>query len=321
MSNQVVFKAMADGTRRRILQLVTRHEMNVSELVDCLRVPQSSVSRHLKVLRDAGLINDRREGTAVVYAMPDRSRNNGDASPLQWRMLDWVGEEDLPQGLATRLERILDHRRDQSHDFFSRVGNRWDQMRVDAFGDAFHLEALTALLPAEWQVADIGSGTGYLLPVLARTFAQVIAVDPVTEMLDVARARCAEEGVDNVTFRKGDLAALPIEEASLDLMLAVLVLHHVPSPTEALAELRRVTRPGGRLLVVEQHAHNLSDFHERMQDRWWGFEPDALARQVENAGFRAVTWRDLRPDPLTAGAIEGPGLFVLTAVEETPTRL
>ena len=107
MSTQVVFKAMADGTRRRILQLVARHEMNVSELVDCLRVPQSTVSRHLKVLRDAGLISDRREGTAVLYAMPDRSRTNGDGSPLQWRVLDWVGEEELPQGLASRLERVL----------------------------------------------------------------------------------------------------------------------------------------------------------------------------------------------------------------------
>lgn len=321
MSNQVVFKAMADGTRRRILQLVARHEMNVSELVDCLRVPQSTVSRHLKVLRDAGLIDDRREGTAVVYAMPDRSRGNGDDSPLHWRLLDWVGEEDLPQGLATRLERVLDHRQDQSHDFFSRIGNRWDQMRIDAFGDAFHLEALTALLPADWKVADIGSGTGYLLPVLARTFASVTAIDPVTEMLDVARARCAEEGVGNVTFRKGDLSALPLEEAGLDLALAVLVLHHVPSPTEALEELRRVLRPGGRLLVVEQHAHKLTDFHERMQDRWWGFEPDALARQVKEAGFTRVTWRDLRPEALASGSIEGPGLFVLTAEEETLTLL
>ncbi|MBN2489285.1 MAG: metalloregulator ArsR/SmtB family transcription factor [Planctomycetes bacterium] len=331
MASETVFKAMADATRRRILQLVTRHELSVSELVECLDVPQSTVSRHLKVLRDAGLLRDRREGTAVIYAPLEWSANGAQRPGLEARLFEWLGGQELPEGLAARIDRVLDRRTRRSAEFFARIGRQWDKLRIDAFGGTFHLEALCALLPREWTVADIGSGTGYLLPVLGRTFRRVVAVDPVPEMLDAARARCAEAGLDNVLFREGDLGRLPLGEGDVDLALAVLVLHHVPSPAGALAELFRVVRPGGRLLIVEQQSHRLEEFYERMQDRWWGFEADALAGQVSEAGFAAVRPRVLRPDPLSSGATEGPSLFVLTAEKpggeqtatagnETPTR-
>ena len=177
MLSETVFKAMADGTRRRILQVVSQHELNVSELVDCLRVPQSTVSRHLKVLRDARLLQDRREGSTVVYALPEWCANGADRPALQSRLVEWVGDQELPRGLRDRLEQVLDRRQHESTEFFSRVGLRWDRMRIDAFGDQFHLEALTALLPGDWKVADIGSGTGYLLPTLARTTLAVGRMD------------------------------------------------------------------------------------------------------------------------------------------------
>jgi len=316
MQSETVFKAMADGTRRRILKIVSHHELSVSELVSCLRLPQSTVSRHLKVLRDAGLIQDRRDGTTVIYAVPERSVNGGETPGLEARLLDWVGEQELPSGLAGRLDRVLDRRKHLSDAFFSRVGQRWDQMRLDAFGDAFHLEALTALLPSDWRVADIGSGTGYLLPILARTFKKVVAVDPVPEMLATARARCAREKLRNVSFRKGDLSRLPIPDDDVDLALAVLVIHHVPSPAEAVQELHRAIRPGGKLLIVEQQAHHLEEFHERMQDRWWGFVPEEFAQLVSRTGFTRVRHRNLEPEPLASGALNGPGLFVLTAVKK-----
>jgi ubiquinone/menaquinone biosynthesis C-methylase UbiE len=319
MSSETVFKAMADATRRRILQIVSRQEMSVSELVECLHLPQSTVSRHLRVLRDAGLLQDRREGTAVIHALPEWGANGAEPG-LAARLLDWIHGQELPGGLTTRVRHVLERRHRRSAEFFSRIGRQWDKLRIDAFGDTFHLEALTALLPAEWTVADIGSGTGYLLPVLARTFRRVVAVDPVAEMLDAARARCAEERLENVTFREGDLSRLPIADGGVDLALAVLVLHHVPSPAEALDELFRVVRPGGRLLVVEQEAHHLEEFYERMQDRWWGFEPAELTRRVSGAGFVDVRRRELKPDPFVAGATEGPGLFVLTAVRPDGQR-
>ncbi len=315
---EVVFRAMADTTRRRILQLVAGQELSVSELVACLGQPQSTVSRHLKVLRSAGLIHDRREGTAVLYAAPDANgAANGDAQPLQAQVFEWLAHEELPRALRQRLSRVLVERQNQSHAFFSSVSHRWDQMRIDAFGESFHLEGLSALLPREWVVAEIGVGTGMMLPVLASAFRKVIAVDPVPEMLEAARARCEVRKIKNVLFRQGDLSRVPISNERVDLACAVLVLHHVPSPAEALAEMGRIVKPGGQLLIVEQKAHRLAAFHERMQDRWWGFEPGKLARDVVSAGFESARYRDLASDPPRGRTVEAPELFIMTAQRKT----
>ena len=123
MDEQTVFKAMADATRRNILQLAAQQELSVGELVDCLRQPQSTVSRHLKVLRDAGLILDRREGTAVLYAAPQPNGNGADAG-LQGRLVDWLADQPLAPTLARRLRGIVERRSAQSDAFFSKVGHR-----------------------------------------------------------------------------------------------------------------------------------------------------------------------------------------------------
>jgi ubiquinone/menaquinone biosynthesis C-methylase UbiE/DNA-binding transcriptional ArsR family regulator len=357
MDTEVTFKAMADGTRRRILQLVMRQELSVSELVACLNQPQSTVSRHLKVLRDAGLVQDRRDGTTVLIGVVETgdgggwangwnaaktgsgqqtgrgktgdvggrgngvangngneggNGNGGGLGSLQIRLMDWLADESFPRSLTRRLERVLREREGQSSGFFSRIGQRWDQLRSDAFGGVFHVEALTALLPREWVVADIGTGTGYLLPVLSRSFRKVVAVEPVAEMIEVARRRCEVRKLSNVVIKQGDLKRLPISGGRVNLAVAMLVLHHVPDPAEAMSELFRIVGPGGRLLIVEQRAHGLADFHERMQDRWWGFEPGALKRQVSKAGFVDVVHRRL-PAESDGSVGEVPELFVMTA--------
>lgn len=314
MDAERAIKAMGDATRRRILQLVARQELAVSEIVDCLGQPQSTVSRHLKVLRDAELIQDRRDGTTAFYTTSSVDADeNGSPTRLAGHILEWVNEQDLPKPLSDRLASVLDRRQSRSTDFFSRVGHRWDRMRLDSFGDSFHREALFTLLPADWVVADIGTGTGYMLPILARTFRKVIAVDPVPKMIEVARTRCRTHRIKNVAFRRGDMSRLPILNRQADLVLAVLVLHHVPSPEEALSELFRIAKPGGRLLIVEQRSHRLEAFHERMQDRWWGFEPARLVKTVAEAGFHHVRHQPLSSEPAKPGAAEAPDLFTLTA--------
>lgn len=315
MNNEAIFKALADSTRQRILQVVVNQDLNVSELVEVLGQPQSTVSRHLRVLREAELIVDRREGTTAVYAAVNRVPNGDEGAPaLRARLLEWVGRQPLPRAVARRLDAVLHQRRVQSQAFFERVGHRWDQMRVDCFGSAFPFEALTALLPRDWTVADVGTGTGGLLPLLAGRFARVIAVDPVPAMLEVARSRPDLQNAERVDFRSGDLSQLPIDNGQVDLALAILVLHHVPSPPEALAELGRIVRPTGNLLIVEQASHRCEEFHERMQDRWWGFEPNALAAQVEQAGFTDVGHAPLTSaEPTNTNTAEAPELFVVTA--------
>ena len=145
--SEEMLKALADPTRRRIVQVLLQHELTVSDLVEVLRQPQSTVSRHLKVLRGSGLIQDRREGTAVVYALPDPRSNGGGRVDLRGQLLGWLADQTVPTSVSKRLDAVLRGRRARSENFFAQVGRRWDQMREDCFGSAFQFEGLTALLP------------------------------------------------------------------------------------------------------------------------------------------------------------------------------
>lgn len=306
-----IFKSMTDPIRRRILQVLLQNELGVSELVCVLGAPQSTVSRHLKTLREAGLVDARQNGTSATY-FPVRGQNGPDHD-LRDRVLDWSATQELPAPLRTRLDDVLRSRQSDSDAFFSQVAHRWDAMRTDCFGSAFHLDALTALLPSDWTVVDVGCGTGYLLPLLAQRFANVIAVDPVDEMLDVSRERLRGEAAKHVTFRKGSATNLHIDDNQADLCIASLVLHHEPVPPDALAEFFRILKHGGRLLIIEQEAHTLSDFHEMMQDRWWGFDRQELCNQLTLAGFNECEAHDLQSvAPAKAASIDAPGLFALT---------
>lgn len=309
MDADVVLRALADKTRQRVLAVLGRHELSVGELVDVLEQPQSTVSRHLRVLRDAGLVGDRRQGPTVHYDVR-RPTDGSHASKLAGRLVDWVDDLPMDAAVTTRLERVIDARRAMSRTFFERVGTEWDQLREGAFGTQFHLEAFMGLLPRDWRVLDVGTGTGYLLPTLARHFAHVIGVEPVERMLAGARQRVEADGLSHVELHRGDMTDLPVADGSVDLAIAALVLHHVPTPREAVAELGRVVAAGGRVMLVEQSAHENEAFRERMQDRWWGFEVGELSAMVESAGFENVSARKLRNVKRDADA---PELFVVTA--------
>jgi ArsR family transcriptional regulator len=249
----------------------------------------------------------------ALYAVP--RAGNGRSQPptdLAARLLEWIADQPLPAALESRLTSVLYERRDMSRRFFDRVGRKWDSLREDSFGSTFHLEGLLALLPSDWVVADIGTGTGYLLPALARHFRRVIAVEPAETMRHAAQHRIEYYGLGNVLLSGGDLGRLPIAAATADLAMAILVLHHVPTPRDSLAELFRITRPGGRVLIIEQTAHDNEAFREHMQDRWWGFEPGALAEMLSSAGYAGVERRRLAT---AVRAERAPDLFVLTGTK------
>ncbi len=331
-ATELVFKAMSDTTRQRLLRLLSTHDLSVSELVEILRLPQSTVSRHLKVLRDAGLLVDRKVGATVVCAVRPVSEGTDGfaeaavssrrAAPgLRDRLLDWIGQTELDKDVAERMERVVQRRQTNGGAFFDTMAARWDQLRIEAFGEVFHFEALTALLPMDWVVADVGSGTGYLLPVLAARFHKVIAVDPAPRMLDVARSRPEVRTAGNVEFREGSLGALPLSDGEIDLAIVSLVLHHVEDPARALGDLKRTLRPGGAVLIVEQQDHRHGEFYERMGDRWWGFESAQVIQWLEQAGFREV-----RAMPLTTARPSGrnrsdvPALFAVTGCIQPPRQ-
>lgn len=323
-NDEIVFRALSDSSRQRILQLLLKEELNVSELVEVMRQPQSTISRQLRVLKDADLIRDRRDGTATWYsATPSASvktatrsngrasRKNAEAKSIQGFMLHWFEDSSLPANIQERLQHVLNHRTADDGGFFNRLGRKWDELRSSAFGDAFALEAMLALLPQQWTVADIGTGTGYLLPALARHFAKVMAVEPAETMLSCAKQRVKEAQLRNVRFFQGELASLPMKSKTCDLALAMLVIHHVPNPAKALAEMYRVVRPGGRVLIVEQQSHENQAFYERMQDQWWGFEARELASMLTAAGFRHVRYQSLMTTKSASRSDEAPPLFVL----------
>jgi len=313
-ANAEVLRALAEPTRQRILQILTQDELNVSELVEILHQPQSTVSRHLRVLREADLIRDRRLGTSSLYSAVTAPEDEDiPENDVRGFMVRWLSHEPLPAAVDERLHGVLGARGGNATGFFNRLGRRWDELRSEAFGERFALEAFLPLLPREWKVADIGSGTGYLLPILASNFAEVIAVDPAESMLECARRRVAECGADNVTFHRGELGKLPLPSGTVDLAVASLVLHHIKDPQPALAEIRRVLRRGGRALIIEQEAHENQAFYERMKDLWWGFVPTELEKMATDIGFRDVSSRTLQTAAAMNGRIEAPPLFAVTA--------
>jgi ubiquinone/menaquinone biosynthesis C-methylase UbiE len=300
--------ALADATRSRMLLLLDRHELTVTELCSVLQLPQSTVSRHLKTLADASWVTSRRDGTSRYYtlALDDR----GPATRRLWSLLrDQVSTTPGADQDARRLKGVLGRRRTKSEEFFESAAGQWDKLRADLFGRASHLQALPALLDETWSVGDLGCGTGQLAAAIAPFVAQVIAVDRSGDMLQTARRRLRD--IPHVDLRRGDLEALPIEDGILDVATLVLVLHHLPDPAAALAEAARVLRPRGRLLIVDMLPHDREEYRQQMGHVWLGFGDEQVRRLSTAAGFDKVRIVALPIDPTA----KGPALFVATATK------
>lgn len=298
--------ALADTTRSRILLLLDRHELTVSELCGIMQLPQSTVSRHLKALVDSGWIAARAEGTSNVYAM-----TRDDLDPSARRLWALVREQVGPTPAAVndqhRVQTVLADRRTKSQEFFTSSAGQWDRLRDELFGERFHLAALPAFADAEWTVGDLGCGTGQMTAALAPFVGHVIAVDASAAMLQAAKKRL--QGLDNIELRRGDLEALPIDDGRLDAATLALVLHHLAEPERALAEVARVLKPYGRLLIVDMLPHDRESYRQQMGHAWLGFSDEHVRRILDESGFGDVRIVPLSPDPKS----KGPGLFVATA--------
>jgi len=298
--------ALADTTRSRLLLLLDRHELTVSELCGIMQLPQSTVSRHLKALADSGWISARAEGTSNLYAMT-RDDLDGSARRLWALVREQVGPTPAAMHDQRRAQTVLAERRTKSQEFFSSSAGQWDRLRDDLFGERFHLAALPAFADSEWTVGDLGCGTGQLTAALAPFVRHVIAVDASAAMLQAAKKRL--NGFENVELRRGDLEALPIDNGRLDAATLGLVLHHLPEPDRALAEVARVLKPRGRLLIVDMLPHDRENYRQQMGHVWLGFSDEHVRRILDESGFGDVRIVPLSPDPKS----KGPGLFVATA--------
>jgi ubiquinone/menaquinone biosynthesis C-methylase UbiE/DNA-binding transcriptional ArsR family regulator len=294
-SLQKILRTLADPTRVRILSLLEREELAVQELMEVLGMAQSRVSRHLGILREAGLLRDRREGTYVFYrfAAPADGAWH-DAWALARRELagDPAGERD-----GAALARVLDARAHRARSFFDAVGPEWDALRKVFNDDVLRARALAHLAPPGWTVADVGTGTGILAIELARLGLDVVAIDHSPRMLEAARAKLLEEGFaaeeegyaapdgGRVTLRPGEAGALPLADASVDAALAHMVLHYLPAPADALREMARVVRPGGAVVVVDFVRHEAEWMRDELGVQWLGFPPDEVAGWLRDVGL------------------------------------
>jgi ArsR family transcriptional regulator len=298
--------SLADTTRSRILLLLDGHELTVTELCGIVQLPQSTVSRHLKALADSGWVTARAEGTSHLYTMT-RGELDAAARRLWLLVREQVGPSPAAAQDERRLRAALAARRTMSEEFFASSAGQWDRMRDELFGDRFHLSAMAALADPAWTVGDLGCGTGQVAAALAPFVARVIAVDGSAAMLQAAKKRL--HGIDNVELRRGDLEALPIDDSRVDAAMMMLVLHHLPEPGRALAEVARVVKPGGRAIVVDMLPHERENYRQQMGHVWLGFGSEQVRRVMTDAAFEDVRIVPLPPD----ARVKGPGLFVATA--------
>lgn len=302
--------ALSDATRARMLVLLERHELTVSELCSVLQLPQSTVSRHLKTLSDARWAACRREGTSRYYTLALDGRSV--STRRLWSLLrEQVSGTPGADQDARRLKGVLARRQSRSELFFASAAGQWDKLREEMFGAAFHLQVLPALLDERWAVGDLGCGTGVVASALAPFVGRVIAVDRSGEMLQAARRRLRD--APNVEVRRGALEALPIQDAELDAATLLLVLHHLPDPGAALAEAARVLRPGGRLLIADMLPHGREEYRQQMGHVWLGFAEDQMRKLLESAGFERIRIVALPPRADT----RGPALFGASAIRRS----
>jgi SAM-dependent methyltransferase len=278
-----LFRLLSDSTRLRLLRILTRDRFNVTELTGILGVAQSNVSRHLGLLKDAGLVTEEREAGYVYYRVAEETRSNGHG-PL-WTLLD------------THFESAAADRAVRADDARAQEVLRLRKENFDTHGDPRQLvpgrswaawaRALGHLLPP-LDVADIGCGEGYLTLEAARWARSVIAIDRSDEVLERAKALARRRRVTNVTWKKGDIAKLPLKDESVDVALLSQSLHHAAHPERALAEATRVLKPAGRVLLLDLREHDQAWVRNRFGDRHLGFSSAELESLLRTAGLADV---------------------------------
>ncbi len=276
-----LFRLLGDDTRLRLLRVLARDRFNVTELTGILGLAQSGVSRHLGLLRDAGLVVEEREAGYAYYRLGERTNGHAALWPLLEAQFAASNGDRAVRADEARLEEVLRLR----HENFETHGEA--RQLVPGRSWAAWARALTHLLPP-LDVADLGCGEGYLTIETARWAKSVVAIDTSGEVLERARELARRRRVTNITWKRGDLLKLPLKDAAVDVALLSQALHHASRPAEALAEAVRILRPGGRVLVLDLRAHDQAWVRERLGDQQLGFSDDELAALLRQAGLHQV---------------------------------
>lgn len=300
--------ALAEGLRLRLLRLVEGQELSVGEIANVVQLPQSTVSRHLKVLAEAAWLAKRHEGTATYFRL-DADELDPTGKALWGAIRDGIGSSNELAEDERRVKAVLAERKTDSLSFFGRHSGEWDHLRHELFGGRFTTVALLSLLRRDWVVADLGCGTGNAAEFVSPFVEQVFAVDLSGPMLTAAKARLA--GRPNISFVEAGIEHTGLAGASIDAAVCVLVLHHLQDPAGAARETRRVlrtTRGGGVGLFVDMISHGRDEYRRNMGHKHLGFSRERVLAMLDEAGFVDLVYHELPSEPQA----KGPGLFVAT---------
>ena len=278
-------KALADPCRLRLTAVLLTGEFTVQELTRIMGMGQSRISRHLKILNEAGVLAVKRQGTWSYYRAGDGSGFFAAIRPSFEREMEALPQRS--QDLAA-VAAVLEERRRRSQEFFDRHARQWDDLARTLLPVPEYRRRLLELVPEGVTVLEIGVGTGGLLMELAARTLQVIGVDHSPAMLEEARRRLAAAAVNGIELRLGEMSHLPLPDASVGCVVANMVLHHAADPSAVLAEIRRVLDPGGILLLAALARHEREAAREQLADQWLGFDEAELTGWLTTAGFSDV---------------------------------
>jgi len=288
MSSAALFRLLGDDVRLRMMRLLHADRLNVTELTSILGIAQSGVSRHLGLLKDAGVVEERRDAGFTYFRLSPAVTGGENGFGQLWPLLraQFATTAATTSGRAddAALEEV---RRVRKENFDEHGADAERRQIVPGRSWAAWARALGHLLPP-LEIADLGCGEGYLTFEAARFAKRVIAVDRSQAVLDRAREAAKRRRVRNVEWQRGELEKLPLEDRSVDVALLSQALHHAARPAVAIAEAVRILRPGGRVLVLDLRSHDERWVRERLGDKWLGFDDDELKRLMEDAGLTDV---------------------------------
>ncbi|MBM3569967.1 MAG: metalloregulator ArsR/SmtB family transcription factor [Alphaproteobacteria bacterium] len=294
-------RAVAEPTRLRLLALAAHGELSVSEMMQIVGQSQPRVSRHLKLLVEARLLERHREGTWAFYRLSEA----GDAAVLARTLIDLVPEDDpIAARDLDRLGQVKQVRAEAAAEYFRAIAADWHKVRALHVPEAAVERAMVELLDAKrpggiGALIDIGTGTGRVLEVLGPHCQRAVGIDITHDMLAIARVNLEKAGLKHCQVRHGDMYNLSLPTGGFDLAIFHQVLHYADDPRAAIAEAARVLRPTGRLLIVDFAPHALESLRTEHQHRRLGFDDTEIETWLRAAGLRPVETKRLPGDPLT----------------------
>ncbi len=303
-SGQLVgaLKAAGEITRLRVLALLARGEHNVKDLTQILSQSQPRLSRHLRLLTDAGLVVRSQEGSSVFFRLSER----GEAAAVLERLLAALdpGDPVILRDQA-RAEAVKRERGEEAQAYFRAHAAAWDEIRALHAPEEKVEAAMLALLgPGPFGlIADLGTGTGRVLELVAPRAKRIIGYDINRNMLSYARAKLADRGITHAQLRHGDIFNIDVPEASADAVIIHQVLHFLDDPGKAIAEAARIIRPGGRLVIADFAPHGLEALRAEYSHRRLGFEREQIEGFLDRAGLRAEGYRAVEPPKGSEGKL------------------